>query len=262
MADPYEFRDEDRDYFEGRQYYDPFRYNPVSRGYDRGYGFRSSPYYDDDYVNDNMYSSSHADRNRYGSGRRYDYYESPYYYGQYTGYGPRGYTRSDDAIRDDINERLTWDGRIDATDVNVEVTGGVVELSGSVDDRQQKRTAERIADSVSGVWDVHNHLTIRRQRGPKSSQALQSASKKKSTGNTQRGDIKPGMDVIDSQGGSIGTVKELRDNDFLLDRPLARDVYIPFSACNVSGGQVRLNLRAIDIDKQDWPLPEIFGSRR
>lgn len=81
--------------------------------------------------------------------------------GPYAGYGPKGYSRPDDRIREDINDRLTWDDRIDASDIEVTVTAGTVVLDGSVDARRDKRIAEDIADSVSGVWDVHNHLQIR-----------------------------------------------------------------------------------------------------
>ncbi len=251
MQDPYEYRDEDQDDFEGRMYYDPYRYFPNSRGYDRGYGMGSSPYYDDDYVNDNMYNTSTSDRDRYGSGRRYDGYESPYY-GPYTGYGPRGWTRSDERIREDINERLTQDGRIDATNVNVTVTGGVAELSGSVDDRMQKRIAERIADSVSGVWDVHNHLAIQRDR---------QQGRRGMQGNASRKGLHVGMEVVGNQGQHVGTVKEVRANDFLVDRPAARDVYIPFSAANVTGRQVRLNIRAAHVDKQGWEMPPMLAQK-
>lgn len=253
MRDPYMYRDRDRDYFEGREYYDPYRYFPNSRGYDYGYGMSSGPYHDNDYYGNNMYyGSGFEDANRYGSGRDYDTFESPYYYGQYRGYGPKGYTRSDERIREDINERLTSDGRIDATDVNVAVTGGVVSLDGSVDDRQQKRIAEHIADSVSGVWDVDNHLNIRNRGG-------QRGNYRGFQGTASRGEIHVGMDVVGSQGQHIGTVKEVRASDFLADRPAARDIYIPFSACSVNGGQVRLNIRAGAVDKQGWPVPAVFG---
>ncbi len=251
MADPYEYRDEDRDEFEGREYYDPYRYFPNSRGYGPGYGLGSSPYHDDDYVNDNMYNdTSYNNDDRYGSGRRYDNYESPAYYGRYSGYGPRGYTRSDERIREDINERLTQDGRIDATEVNVSVTGGVAELSGSVDDRQQKRIAGHIADSVPGVWDVKNHLTINRNQHDY--RGFQ--------GTAGRNEIHKGMQVVGSQGKPVGTVKEVRGSDFLVDRPAARDVYAPFSAANISGQQVRLNVPAADVDRQGWEMPALSGS--
>lgn len=84
--------------------------------------------------------------------------------GRYTGYGPRNYRRSDAAILEDVNDRLTQHSWIDASDVNVGVDDGVVTLTGSVATRSDKRLAEDIADDVSGVWDVHNQLQLRNRQ--------------------------------------------------------------------------------------------------
>jgi osmotically-inducible protein OsmY len=77
------------------------------------------------------------------------------------GRGPRNYTRSDDRITEDINDRLTDDYYLDATDIDVKVEHGDVTLTGNVDSRYAKRRAEDIAESVSGVKNVENriHLT-------------------------------------------------------------------------------------------------------
>jgi len=50
--------------------------------------------------------------------------------------------------------------RFDATHVAVRVSGREVTLEGSVEDRQTKRLAEDVAESVYGVVDVHNRLQI------------------------------------------------------------------------------------------------------
>jgi BON domain len=81
--------------------------------------------------------------------------------GQHAGRGPRGYTRSDERIQEDINERLTRHPMIDATDVEVSVQNGEVTLRGYVDDRSAKRLAEDIADTVFGVKDVNNQLRLK-----------------------------------------------------------------------------------------------------
>lgn len=78
--------------------------------------------------------------------------------GRHKGKGPRNYRRSDDRILEDINERLTEDADVDASDIDVSVKNGEVTLSGRVDDRQAKRKAEDIADSVTGVTHVENRL--------------------------------------------------------------------------------------------------------
>jgi osmotically-inducible protein OsmY len=78
------------------------------------------------------------------------------------GRGPRGYRRSDERIREDINDRLTDHPYIDATDVEVSVASGEVTLTGAVESRQAKRLAEDIAESVSGVTNVENRLRVNR----------------------------------------------------------------------------------------------------
>jgi hyperosmotically inducible periplasmic protein len=80
----------------------------------------------------------------------------------YRGRGPKNYRRSDEAIREDVCERLTMDHDIDATEVEVTVEEAVVTLSGSVSDRQAKRLAEDIAELVRGVRDVQNQLRVAR----------------------------------------------------------------------------------------------------
>ena len=82
--------------------------------------------------------------------------------GPYTGYGPRGYHRSDERIHEDVCERLTEHGDVDARDIEVGVVDGEVMLTGTVASRTQKRLAEDIADAVAGVTEVHNRLRVMR----------------------------------------------------------------------------------------------------
>lgn len=82
--------------------------------------------------------------------------------GPYVGYGPRGYHRSDARIYEDICERLTEHGDIDASDVEVTVTAGEATLTGTVATRSQKRLAEDIADGVAGVSEVRNRIRVQR----------------------------------------------------------------------------------------------------
>ena len=78
------------------------------------------------------------------------------------GKGPRSYKRPDGRIQEDINDRLTEDPYVDATDIEVAVAGGDVTLTGVVQSREDKRRAERLAEEVSGVRDVQNNLRLRR----------------------------------------------------------------------------------------------------
>jgi osmotically-inducible protein OsmY len=79
---------------------------------------------------------------------------------RYRGMGPKNYTRSDERILEDINDRLSDDPFVDASDIEVSVNQGEVTLSGHVDHRSSKRRAEDIAESVSGVRHVENRLRV------------------------------------------------------------------------------------------------------
>jgi osmotically-inducible protein OsmY len=77
------------------------------------------------------------------------------------GRGPRNYARSDDRIREDVCDRLTDDSLVDASDVEVAVSGSEVTLSGTVDSRDQRRRAEDLAERISGVTHVQNNLRVK-----------------------------------------------------------------------------------------------------
>ena len=83
--------------------------------------------------------------------------------GMHRGKGPRSYQRSDDRIIEDINDRLCDNPYIDASEIDVEVANGDVTLKGTVNDRESKRLAEDIGDSVAGVNNVENRLRVRKQ---------------------------------------------------------------------------------------------------
>lgn len=78
----------------------------------------------------------------------------------YRGRGPKNWRRSDEAIRELVNERLTDHDEVDATDIEVSVENAEVTLTGIVASRREKRVAEDVAWSCGGVHDVHNRLTI------------------------------------------------------------------------------------------------------
>lgn len=93
--------------------------------------------------------------------------------GPHTGHGPRGYQRSDERIKEDVHDRLTSHGQLDARGITVHVNNGEVTLSGTVDSRQAKHSAEDVAESVPGVKDVHNQLTVRQRQGQAGGQPRQ-----------------------------------------------------------------------------------------
>lgn len=79
------------------------------------------------------------------------------------GRGPADYTRSDERIREDANDRLTEDWRVDASRISVTVENGEITLSGTVTRREDKRRAEDIVEDMSGVKHVQNNLRVDQQ---------------------------------------------------------------------------------------------------
>lgn len=79
----------------------------------------------------------------------------------HVGKGPRGWQRSDERIREDLNEALARHPEIDATDIEVQVQGGEITLSGTVTDRRTKRLAEDVAERVFGARDVQNQIRVK-----------------------------------------------------------------------------------------------------
>ena len=113
----------------------------------------------------NQASRSDRDIQSDFSGGGYDQVDRPrapygYKSGGYRGVGPGNYTRSDDRIREDLNERLTEADDLDASGLTVEVSNGIVTLGGNVDQRWMKHRTEDLADSCSGVRDVRNQIRV------------------------------------------------------------------------------------------------------
>jgi osmotically-inducible protein OsmY len=119
------------------------------------------------------YGGRELSTQQYGSSSSGRYGTSPGQYGYggygagsstgtsgYRGVGPKNYTRSDERITEELNERLTDDDDLDAGDITVRVSGGKVTLEGTVDQRWMKHRAEDIADSCSGVKEVDNRIQV------------------------------------------------------------------------------------------------------
>jgi osmotically-inducible protein OsmY len=80
---------------------------------------------------------------------------------EHRGRGPKGYKRSDARIEEDVNDRLTDDPYLDASDVHVQVKDSEVTLSGTIRRREDKRRAEDLAELVLGVTHVQNNLRVK-----------------------------------------------------------------------------------------------------
>ncbi len=78
------------------------------------------------------------------------------------GKGPKGYKRSDDRIKEEVCETLARNPRIDASEVEVEVSDAVVTLSGTVESKDIRRAAEMAIENLSGVDDVKNEIRVKK----------------------------------------------------------------------------------------------------
>lgn len=225
---------------------------------------------------------------------------------QHVGKGPANFRRSDSRIQEDIYDRLTLHGRIDATDIEVSVNDGVAVLKGAVPSRDMKRLAEDVAADITGVKDVENQIRVNQQQEWGSRSRYQDLNYQRSQqtgwsgetgsqrGSQNRADISPagetnlgagltsagatslegmeageevgqnqrglreGMEVVGRDGKVVGRVKELRTSDFLLDREMARDLYVPYSALQSVGAQAMLGIQSYDLENQGWDKPAIL----
>ena len=74
---------------------------------------------------------------------------------------------------------------------------------------------------------------------------------------TEHFQVSVGMEVLDAETERVGQVKEVRASDFLVARPLQRDVYVPFAAIReVTGNQVVLTVASDHVDALRWPQEE------
>jgi len=220
--------------------------------------------------------------------------------GRFSGHGPRGYRRSDERIREDVCELLTRHGEIDATDMDVDVRDATVMLRGTTDSGRTRRLVEELVEEIPGVRDVQNELRVSRRDGTSPGAMVDTGTFVSDRGghqethtpaygtgvastsgvSTRRGPGEPGasagagpsqhgnpwqiretMDIVGSDGEKVGTVKAVHGTDFVLNRPRAGDLFVPFSAVRtVDGERVMLGIRADEVDRQHWPNPELTGS--
>ena len=73
--------------------------------------------------------------------------------------------KTDAQIHHDIIEELTWDPRVDETEVGVAVEGGVVTLTGTVTSWAKRLAAQEAARRVAGVKDVANDIAVKTPGG-------------------------------------------------------------------------------------------------
>jgi hyperosmotically inducible protein len=67
---------------------------------------------------------------------------------------------SDDALYDQVRIRIANDRLVGGGNIQVNVTNGVVELTGTVKHEKHKTQAEKVAKKVKGVKSVENKLRV------------------------------------------------------------------------------------------------------
>lgn len=127
--------------------------------------------------------------------------------GGHRGRGPKNYTRSDERICEEINDRLTEYDYLDASDIEVQVSSGDVTLTGNVDSRYAKRIAEDISEDVSGVKNVENRLRVSQSS---SSLGTSGTSGTSSMSNPQNSTTNSGMGMPDRVSGSTGNTELMK----------------------------------------------------
>ena len=115
-------------------------------------------------------------------------------------------------------ERLSDDDDIDASEISVNVSGGVVKLTGSVEDRRMKYHVEEAVSRCSGVKDVDNQLRVQSRQFGESQRSMDSSSGQRggssglSTGGNSSGSSRSGYGAETSVSSSTGRTASGTDN--------------------------------------------------
>ena len=67
---------------------------------------------------------------------------------------------ANDRLRAKVAAELSWDPRVDSTDITVSAEGGMVTLHGTVASCRHKREADNAARRVHGVTGISNYLEV------------------------------------------------------------------------------------------------------
>lgn len=121
--------------------------------------FRESDSYDE--LDDRLGASSDL-RNSYSSDFDPSYKDQYEIKRNYYGFGPKGYRRSDQKLKDEARLLLNQDPILDSSNINIEVFNNVIYLRGFVDSRKDKKRAELLIEDIFGIEDIQNQLKIMR----------------------------------------------------------------------------------------------------
>ena len=151
--------------------FDNHKFRSVDRDQNPG-GVTGVPFEDDDYhVTDTSFSphngeayyypgkrsepSRDADLGLGRSGTNWNRGISNYY-----GLGPKGWKLSDERLYEKVCDVLLKSHEVDASEIDVEVKEGVVNMKGYISSLGMKRVAEDLVGSIPGVVDVFTQLKI------------------------------------------------------------------------------------------------------
>lgn len=158
-------------------------FGSLRQSFDDRYRGQSNPYREFDTEN-----YRRSDRGRFSERGLWEHGDN-WEEGQFRGKGPKGYSRSDDRIKEDVSDTLTDNSMIDASDIEISVSNGEVTLSGTVNSKRNKRLAEDLAESVSGVRNIENKLRVKQSNESQEEYSAKSSlsgeqSKKRQTSQT------------------------------------------------------------------------------
>ena len=71
------------------------------------------------------------------------------------------YVKADDQIKQEVEQELRWDTRVEGNEIGVAVSRGVVALTGVVSSYAKKVAAQEAAHRVFGVLDVANDMQVK-----------------------------------------------------------------------------------------------------
>jgi len=118
-------------------------------------------------------------------------------------------TNADSDVRAAVSSELRKDKKLDQAGINVGVEGGVVELTGKVDNLLSKARSTRIAESVRGVRSVSNRLEI--SAPPRPDRDMQSDVAKALVYNAATAKLAIHVDVKDAVATLTGTVESWQE---------------------------------------------------
>ena len=85
--------------------------------------------------------------------------------GEHKGAAPKSERSTDDPVAERVHDLLTEEPWLDATDIDVSVSDGVVTLTGTATTPDQVALAGKTAAEAEGVTSVKNELTVNINEG-------------------------------------------------------------------------------------------------